>query len=447
MRSLTNDVINMNTFRASAGMIDLEPPVGSWLTGFAARPFPSDGQHDPILARAVLLDDGNTRIALVACDLIGIDAKTIASLRTRIAERSHGRIPAGHILFSCTHTHSAPATLRFRGVLGYVNETWWAAAQEKIVALVAGLVASLAPAQFAFASTTVAGIAFNRQDQTHPIDETLSCIAIDANDNTPIATLMNYAVHPVTLSYSNLKLSGDVPGHAAMRLQNLRGGAATLYLQGACGDVNPASDLRKGWGNGTFDDVAHAGDALATAAHEALRNAKRTSDVKLNVAQAQVELPLDSAPSMSEVDALFAQFEGDLRKARDESHRVNEGIAVAGLRWAGELKGALLNNTLPSTHSIEAWCAAINDVRIAAVPLEPYSDIGLDYKRGIAPLHSMFLGYSNGLVGYCATDWAKTQGGYGPNDACRWFPEQLTAIAAGAAQRVTQACVELAMSL
>jgi hypothetical protein len=208
--------------------------------------------------------------------------------------------------------------------------------------------------------------------------------------------------------------------------------------------VNPASDLRKGWGNGTFEDVASAGDALAQAAYDALQHAPRASQVKLNAAQAQVELPLDPPPTLSEVDALFAQFETDLRKARDENHLVNEGIAVAGLRWAGELKGALLNNTLPLTHTIETWCCAINEVRIAAVPLEPYSDIGLDFKRDIAPLQGLFLGYSNGLLGYCATDWAKAQGGYGPNDACRWFPEQFTAIGAGAARRVTDACTTLA---
>lgn len=437
----------MNTFRASAGMIDLTPPIGAWLTGFAARPYPSDGQHDPILARAVLLDDGETRIVIIACDLIGIDARTVASLRTRIAERTSGRIPAGHILIHCTHTHSAPATLRFRGVLGNVNERWWAAAQEKIVALVTSLENKLAPAQFAFATISVDGISYNRQDQTHPIDKTLSCIAIDALVGQPIATLINFAVHPVTLSYGNFQFSGDVPSHAAMRLQQLRGGDATLYLQGACGDVNPATDLRKGWGNGDFEDVASAGDALAIAAHDALQQAPRTTDVRISVAQTQVELPLDPPPALAEVDALFAQFEADLRKAREDIHLVNEGIAIAGLRWAGELKGALLNNTLPLTHSIETWCAAINDVRIAGVPLEPYSDIGLDFKRGIAPLHGLLLGYSNGLLGYCATDWAKAQGGYGPNEACRWFPEQLTAIGVGAAQRVTEACVKLAKTM
>ena len=167
----------MSNFRAAAGMVNLEPQVGSWLTGFAARPYPSDGQHDPILVRAVLLDDGAMRIAIVACDLIGIDARTITALRSRIAEKSSGHITAGNILFSCTHSHSAPASMRFRGVLGFVNEHWWASAQEKIVTLVADLDAKLAPAQIAFATKTVDGISFNRQDQSHPIDKTLNCIA------------------------------------------------------------------------------------------------------------------------------------------------------------------------------------------------------------------------------------------------------------------------------
>lgn len=437
----------MSIFHASAGAIDLAPPIGSWLTGFAARPYPSDGQHDPILARAVLLDDGATRIVIVACDLIGIDAQTVASLRARIEQRSGGRIPAGHILVSCTHTHSAPASMRFRGVLGHVNERWWAAAQESIIALVTSLEARLAPARFAFATATVDGISYNRQDQSHPIDKTLSCIAIDAQDGAPIATLINFAVHPVTLSYGNLKLSGDVPGRAAMRAQQMRGGGAALYLQGACGDVNPASDLIKGWGAGDFTDVAGAGDAIALAAHEVLQGAARTSEVRLQVAQRGIDLPLDPPPSMHEVDALFAHFEADLRKARDANNLADEGIMTAGLRWAGEMKGALLNNVLPSTHHSEAWCCAINDVRIAGVPLEPYSDIGLDFKRGIAPLQGMFLGYCNGLLGYCATDWAKAQGGYGPNESCRWFPDQLTAIGFGAAQRVSDSCIEMAKAM
>ena len=431
----------MGKLKAAAGEVDLEPIVGSWLTGFGLRMNPSDGLHDPLLARAVLLDDGETRIAIVSCDLIGILAPTIAKLRARIAQ--HSDIPASHIVISCTHTHSAPATMPFRGVLGYINHHWWASVQDKIVALVASLEAQLQPAMLRHGNTQVEGISYNRQDQSHPIDRTLTAIALDDLHGARLATLVNYALHPVTLSHGNLKISGDVQGEAMRRTQQAQGGIA-LYLQGACGDVNPTVDLKRGWGNGTFEDVVEMGTALATGVNVALQNSVPTDTAQLRVAQTTINLPLDAPPAPDQLDALIAQFETDLRTARAADDMAKEGIALTYLRWAAEVKGAVANGSLPTTAPIEVWMAAIHDLRLVAVPLEPYSDIGLDFKKAIQPLTGVFMGYANGLLGYCAADWAKDQGGYGPDDACRWFPEQLTPIGRGAAQWVTAAAVGLA---
>ena len=229
------------------------------------------------------------------------------------------------------------------------------------------------------------------------------------------------------------------------RTQQTQGGIA-LYLQGACGDVNPTVDLKRGWGNGTFDDVTEMGTILAQGAADALQNTVGLDRVQLQVAQQIIELPLDAPPTPAQLETLIAQFESDLRKARDEDHIANEGIALTYLRWAAEVKGAIANGSLPRVAPIEVWLAAINDLRLVAVPLEPYSDIGLDFKQALQPLTGVFMGYANGLLGYCAADWAKEQGGYGPDDACRWFPEQLTPIARGAAQLVTDAAVRLAQA-
>lgn len=431
----------MGKLTAASGEVDLEPIIGSWLTGFGLRINPSDGLHDTLMARALLLDDGETKIAIVSCDLIGILAPAVAKLRARIAAQSI--IPANNIVISCTHTHSAPATMAFRGVLGYINHHWWASAQDKIVALVAGLEAQLQPATLRHGTTQVEGISYNRQDQTHPIDRTLTAIAVDDAKGSRLATLVNFALHPVTLSYGNHKISGDVPGEAMRRTQQAHGGIA-LYLQGACGDVNPTVDLKRGWGNGTFEDVAEMGAALATGVGVALQDATPTDAVSLQVKQTTIQLPLDAPPTPEQLNALIAQFEADLRKARAEDNMANEGIALTYLRWAAEVKGAIANGSLPTVAPIEVWMAALNDLRLVAVPLEPYSDIGLNFKKAIQPLTGVFMGYANGLLGYCAADWAKDQGGYGPDDACRWFPEQLTPIGRGAAQLVVEAGVRLA---
>ena len=429
----------MSPLRAAAAMIDLQPPAGCWLTGFAFRVSPSEGQHDPILARALLLDDSAARVLIIACDLIGIDARTVNDLRARIAARTN--VAPHEILIACTHSHSAPATMRFRGVLGYVNERWWKTAQEHIVEVAAALPAQLRPARIAMTSTQVPGISYNRQDRSRPHDIELLTLAVDGADGAAIATVLNYALHPVTLSHPNLLISGDVPGRACATVAAARGGAA-LYLQGACGDVNPSSDLNNGWGTGTFDDVARVGDVLANAAIDSLTRATWVDEAPLAATSMPLELPLDPAPSFDDMRTICATIDDELRAARAAGDAGRESWQLGYMRWAGELMGALANGRAPTTHAIEIWRARIGAWHIAAAPVEPYSDIGLGYKRAFPAGTAMFVGYANGLLGYCASDWAKDQGGYGPYESCRWFPEQLTPIGRGAAQALTAAAAD-----
>ena len=117
----------MGELTASVDKVDLAPPIGSFMTGFAARIHPATGTHDPIMARAVLLDNGDTQFAIVSCDPIGFTPAAVAEMRARIAERSN--IPGQNVLICCTHTHSGPASMPMRGALGQVNNNWLDLAQ------------------------------------------------------------------------------------------------------------------------------------------------------------------------------------------------------------------------------------------------------------------------------------------------------------------------------
>ena len=145
--------------------------------------------------------------------------------------------------------------------------------------------------------------------------------------------------------------------------------------------------------------------------------------------------------------ALVAGFEADRERARAESNAVDEQVALAMLGWAGELARALGAGTVPQTVPAELFVAGINELRIVGVPLEAYSDIGLGVKAGLSPLPALFVGYANGLIGYCPTRWAKDQGGYGPDSSARWFAGLLTAIGYGADELIIREGVALAKSL
>ena len=149
-------------------------------------------------------------------------------MRERIEAAADGFIPASHVLIACTHTHSGPASMPFRGVMGYVDLPWLHGAKQKIVEL-------------------VAGIGFNRQDGLRPIDEQLDVIAVDAEPGKEIATLASYATHAVVLGPKNLLYSADYPGEAARSLAAARGGIG-MFFPGASGDADPALNRDRGWG-------------------------------------------------------------------------------------------------------------------------------------------------------------------------------------------------------
>jgi len=331
--------------------------------------------------------------------------------------------------------------------MGRVNSEWLGQAQDKIVELVASLPVRTEPARLAHAGTVVSGLGYNRQDEQHAIDEELTAIGIESQNGGTIATIVNYALHPVVLGQGNLEFSADFPGVVVQRLEEARGGLG-LFLQGASGDVDPVVHRDRGWGTGTVCDVDEIAERLAGAAVGALRDAPRTADVTLRSCTKTVDVPLESPPAADYVAALKADFEADLRKAAaDPPDPPGEAIALAMLQWAAELESAMTNDAVPGSVPAEILVGAINDVRLVGLPFETYSDIGLRIKHALEPLQGLLVGYANGLYGYCASRWAKDQGGYGPDTSCRWFPGLLTPVASGADELLIRECATLGKSI
>jgi hypothetical protein len=58
-------------FRAGAHRADITPDLGILIVG-SFNPTPATHVHDPLYARALVLDDGSTRIAFVVVDNVGV---------------------------------------------------------------------------------------------------------------------------------------------------------------------------------------------------------------------------------------------------------------------------------------------------------------------------------------------------------------------------------------
>ena len=67
--------------QAGSAKVDITPPKGVPMGGYLARTQPADGIHDPLFARALVLDDGRLRVAVVCCALLALDPSTARAVR------------------------------------------------------------------------------------------------------------------------------------------------------------------------------------------------------------------------------------------------------------------------------------------------------------------------------------------------------------------------------
>ncbi len=101
---------------AGAATSNITPPIGALRAGSFA-PYPTTHVHDELHARCLVLNEGDTTLALVVVDLVGFHRSVSVEARRIIAERSG--IPPENVMISATHTHSAGTAM---GTTRYTNE-------------------------------------------------------------------------------------------------------------------------------------------------------------------------------------------------------------------------------------------------------------------------------------------------------------------------------------
>src|SRR3954463_7396812 len=94
------------TLQAGVGRSDVTPPTGFYTMGYVRSDAIARGQHTRLFARAIVLREGDRKLALVATDL----GFTPGGLLVEVANRLRSRgFDERNIIISASHTHSAPA--------------------------------------------------------------------------------------------------------------------------------------------------------------------------------------------------------------------------------------------------------------------------------------------------------------------------------------------------
>jgi len=261
-------------WQAGAASTVINPPTGHLLAGYD-RNRASTGVLDNLFARALVIRDEQTRLALVTIDNIGLTRPDIERLRVLASSALPGFM-GENLVVSSTHTHAGP------DVVGLWGEALWRSGRDEayMQALYQQVIKALVQAdKNAVRVTSRVGSAASAmqwvENRSEPelIDSTLAVLQLIDAAGATVATLTNYACHPTVLGGDNTRVSSDYVGAFYAAMERALPGEH-LFLQGAIGGwVQPLAEPT----DTAQSDVELAkayGEELAQAAQRVLRIAE-----------------------------------------------------------------------------------------------------------------------------------------------------------------------------
>jgi len=374
--------------RAAAVKVDITPQNPQWLLGYQARQ--SNGVHDNIYHRVLALEAAGTSFYLISTDLCLFSPNFHDSVMRELQSRT-GIDPA-QVWWSVTHTHAAPEVGppdMYKALLGRSDHDWdrdyTTLVTNALIEAVKTARDTLEPARLSLATTT-SNANINRRakdvdgkislglNPDGPVDRQVNLLRVMRPDGSPIALVVNYAMHGTVMSGQNLKISGDGPGVVATYLEEQLGGTV-LYVNGAAGNIAPIYSVYADPSSGHLSQFrVLLGDRVIAAAHA---------------------MP----PGTDRVIIRHAQ-------------QVIETARREDLVWPDELAAYATSDR--QRIKLPLQFVAINDTVIWSAPVEMFCEIAMNIRERSPFKQTFYFGYTNGWFGYLPTAKGFEEGGYEP---------------------------------
>lgn len=417
-------------FQAGSATSVITPPLGYSING-GMQDRDALNVHDETMARALVLDDGDTKLAFVVSDLCMVYRETLDKAKERAHEFTG--IPTENMMMSATHTHSsgtacavfqsdpdpeyldflsiriADALIRAHGNRVPARIGWGFGDEPTQVhnrrwKLKPG---KTAPDPFGGEDVVQMNPGVdnpNKLEPAGPIDPQVSVVSVVAQSGEPISVLANYSLHYVGGTGPG-EISADYYGIFNQRMAQLLNAEnqdipfVSIMSNGTSGDINNIDFTGNTKpGRGPYVQMNFVANVVAAAAFRAVQNIEYQDYVKLTSAQKEISLGvrLPDADEVERAEKIMASAEGPNMKTREEIYA----------------RETVLIQDYPKQVDIILQAFRIGDLAIAAIPCEVFVEIGLNLKENSAIKPMFTISLANGYYGYLPTPKHHSWGGY-----------------------------------
>jgi hypothetical protein len=395
------------TVRVGFGEADITPKVGDkpvYMAGFGQNRI-AKGVHDPLMARAVVFQDGGRKLALVSIDVVGFFYPDVVAVREKLPGFTY-------VLVSSTHNHEGPDTLGLWGPNPFtsgVDPAYLQHVEDQILKAVRAADTSAKPAAARLGTARAPELLHDAREPYVKHDELVALEFTDPQTQKCAGIVVQWNCHPETLESKNTLISADFVGYTVKELQE-RHQCPVVYLTGTVGGLMTSMHVAvkdeqgKVLPEASFEKTERYGRLIGQLADKALASAKPVALTPLDARRRHVFIPMDN-----------------------KLYQVGRQLGVLkrqGFLWTGDPAKAEPADPKevkkPLAIQTEVGWLRLGDLQVAAIPGEIYPELVLDkvqdppdpgadfpdapiepaiYKQMRSP-YRMLIGLANDEVGY-----------------------------------------------
>ncbi len=390
--------------------MDITPPLGLEPGAWRLRTGRADAVAEPLLAQALVLDDGRRRVAVVSTDLLSITRGLATATRQRAHELT-GIAPEA-VLLNASHNHSAPVLADPGSIRALIAmggfERYAATLPERLAGAIYGASARLEPVSIGSGVGRALRDSINRVDPQRPVDDTVTVLRVDGARG-PVAVVVAFACHCTCVAGQTLSWNADFPHALREALRPAVPTAECLFLQACAGDLAP---LDYWFGNEKpvphgFPARDRVGTGLAVEVQRLLPTIRTAPDAALAAASRVVPLRRRRLPwSDAELEAMERRLAAEAEPAYPVAWPDGVHTATSAQRFPLHYqRGAFrmyqdMRRRQEVPLEAEVQVLAVGENALVGLPFELFSGPGRAVRERSPFPTTAVLGYCNDYLGY-----------------------------------------------